>query len=159
MSKHVENKDYFQIETKCGTKYKIDKDSFYIYEKYEWYRGHYGYLQTNTKGIKRFHRMILEIPEGMVVDHINRDVTDNRKINLRVVTQQQNSRNRANITGKYKGVSWTKSNSKWRATIQVSGKCKHLGYFEVEIEAAKAYDRYVLTELNGDGYINGVLDI
>jgi len=39
------------------------------------------------------HRYIMDTPEGIVVDHINRRPLDNRKINLRNVTTQENSKN------------------------------------------------------------------
>jgi hypothetical protein len=42
---------------------------------------------------------------------------------------------------KYRGVSWSKSNKKWQAQIYFDGKKHHLGYFEDEEEAARAYDR------------------
>jgi hypothetical protein len=44
-------------------------------------------------------------------------------------------------TSEYRGVSWDKSNSKWRAQIQHTGKKHCLGYFDDEEEAARAYDR------------------
>ena len=43
----------------------------------------------------RLHRLIMQAPRGLVVDHINRDVLDNRKSNLRVVDHSVNNRNRA----------------------------------------------------------------
>ena len=47
-------------------------------------------------------------------------------------------------SSKYRGVSWYKPHDKWRGSIVVNGKSKHLGYFpgtaEGEVEAAKSYD-------------------
>ena len=47
---------------------------------------------------------------------------------------------RENKTSRYKGVSWFKPTKKWRANICVNGKQKSLGYFDLEEEAALAYD-------------------
>ena len=40
------------------------------------------------------------------------------------------------------GVSWTERNQKWCASIKVDGKRKHLGYFDDDVEAARAYDTF-----------------
>jgi hypothetical protein len=80
----------------------------------------------------------------LVVDHINHKGFDNRKINLQIVTIQENNWNsRKTIkeaSSKYKGVSRCKRTNKWRAVICVNGQDMHLGYFDDESEAAKAYD-------------------
>ena len=51
---------------------------------------------------------------------------------------------KARGSSKYRGVSWYKPHDKWRGSIVVNGKSKHLGYFpgtaEGEVEAAKSYD-------------------
>jgi hypothetical protein len=96
------------------------------------------------KNTLQMHQMILEVPEGMVVDHINNDGMDNRSANLRPATPAQNSYNRKKLSkqcnSKYKGVCWYKGYLKWQARITFEKKRIHLGYFKNEIDAAKAYD-------------------
>lgn len=91
------------------------------------------------------HQEIIEVPEGMVVDHINHDSMDNRCANLRPATFSQNMCHRRKRSGaktsKYKGVYWKKKNRKWVARIGFQKKEIHLGYFRSEIDAARAYDR------------------
>ena len=81
-------------------------------------------------------------PCGMnfVVDHINDIKTDNRVENLQIVTHRFNSRKtQGKYSSQYKGVSWSKNNKKWLATISINGNKKHLGYFVNEHEAYLAY--------------------
>lgn len=83
------------------------------------------------------HRVIWALayrtwPAGQI-DHINGDKTDNRLLNLRVVTNQENGRNqkrhRTNTSG-MRGVCWDKKNLKWMARIKVDGFQKNLGRFD-----------------------------
>ena len=50
-----------------------------------------GYMYNSTNGF--FHSMLMNPPNGMVVDHIKRNPYDNRLENLRIVTSEENSRN------------------------------------------------------------------
>ena len=91
------------------------------------------------------HREVIKVPKGLFVDHINHNGLDNRKSNLRLATCAENSRNRRklNRTGcssRFKGVCWHKGRKKWSPRICFNGKRKTIGYFDDEIEAAKAYD-------------------
>lgn len=77
------------------------------------------------------------------IDHINRDRSDNRIVNLRLATHAENQRNRrGNIksSSAFKGVSWHAASKKWRAAIRISGKFKSLGTYTREEDAAAAYD-------------------
>ena len=84
------------------------------------------------------------IPDGLTVDHADRDTLNNCLSNLRLATFSQQSQNRRvpknNISG-YRGVSWRKESGKWRATLgRVDGKIISLGTFSDPVEAARAYD-------------------
>ena len=75
------------------------------------------------------------------IDHINHDRSDNRLINLRSVTNAENSRNRSKSprnTSGVMGVSWNKAARKWCARIQVNSKQIHLGLFTNMADAITA---------------------
>ena len=90
------------------------------------------------------HRMIWEafygtIPEGMEIDHIDRNPSNNAIANLRLATREQNARNNsghANSKSKHSGVSFHKRLGRWQASIRVKRKLVHLGYFDTEDQAA-----------------------
>ena len=87
----------------------------------------------------KMHRLIMNTPKGMEVDHINHNGLDNCKINLRNCTPTENRKNRlACGKSKYLGVIF--NNNKSVAHIRINGKLVHLGTFKTEEQAAKAYD-------------------
>lgn len=99
-----------------------------------------------------------EWPEtGFVVDHINGDATDNRFINLRVVTVTVNNRNKvmqSNNTSGRVGVYKDKNSGKWVAQGVTGGRNFFLGYadcFEVACGIREAWERQEenYTERNG----------
>ena len=73
-----------------------------------------------------FHRAVMNVTDSKIqIDHINGNKLDNRKVNLRLCTNQQNSRNKyknSNNTSGYKGVYYDKERNKWRGCIQHNGK-------------------------------------
>jgi len=111
-----------------------------------------GYAGTNIGGRKNhkqllLHRFIMDTPKGMVTDHINGNKLDNRRKNLRICTQAENSMNcRKNIikSSKYKGVSWFKRDKCWRAYINLNRRQIHIGYFTKETDAVKAYNKQAI---------------
>lgn len=92
------------------------------------------------------HRYLWEqehgtIPAGMTIDHINGDTHDNDLSNLRMVTMQENNKNKAvarNNTSGVPGVMWHRPRGKWIAQVKVSRKMNHLGYFTDWFEAVCA---------------------
>jgi len=90
------------------------------------------------------------------IDHINNIKSDNRLDNLREATAQENCRNKvrqSNNTTGYIGVSYYAVNNKYRATIQVDNKTKHIGYYNTAEEASTAYKSKAL-ELFGEFIYN-----
>lgn len=133
----------------------VDADDFDILSQYKWQlkkptKGrttYYTFCVTPSKNGKRksifMHRLLMDAKSGQLVDHINGNGLDNRKSNLRIATQSQNSANSklpiTNTSG-FKGVSWCKRSRKWMASIRINKLKKTLGYFTDPIVAAKAYD-------------------
>lgn len=92
------------------------------------------------------HREILGLSrgDGHIVDHINRDKLDNRKVNLRVLTPEaslQNTSSRARSSSRYRGVRRSRS-GRWEARAQMDKKFHYIGTFDLEIDAAKASARW-----------------
>lgn len=129
------NKDYEEVARTI-----IDLDDVEKVKQYKW-RLSKGYAHNDTISL---HRFIMNCPSNMVVDHINRNPLDNRKCNLRICTQQQNSMNRnvqSNNTSGITGVSWNKRTNKWLVRIKLNGKTKCLGYFKNLEEAKKVREQ------------------
>ena len=112
-----------------------------------------GYLQVvlykdKKKSDKLIHRLVAEAflqdwDNSKDVDHINIDRLNNHVDNLRMASDSQNQRNRVSLKGsssKYKNVYWDRRSGKWRVTIRVNGKKKHIGLFTNEEEAGRAAD-------------------
>ena len=90
--------------------------------------------------IGSLHRFILKCTSENIVDHINHNVLDNRKNNLRICGVRENSINKckmSNNTSGITGVYWKKDRNKWGARIVVNGKCIYLGYFVNKEDAIK----------------------
>ncbi|MDE1814536.1 MAG: HNH endonuclease, partial [Thaumarchaeota archaeon] len=113
-----------------------------------------GYWQIYLGG-KRYlaHRlawlyMTGAFPTGHI-DHINRDPSDNRWVNLRAATPSQNLANqglsKSNKSG-FKGVCWNKRKRKWQAGIRIGGKQTWLGLFSDPAQAHAAYVRAAIRE-------------
>lgn len=125
----------------------VDDEDFEYLNRIKWHITTKGYAIHSIKRINIWmHRYILEkhnlYKNGFEVDHINRNRTDNRKINLRICTGSENRVNttilKRNKSG-YKGVFWDKYNKKWEATISFNKKNYFLGLFDDPELASYAY--------------------
>ena len=128
---------------------------------YSWYMNNKGYAighrlighAGKLPGIDRceplvsMHRLIMKAPKGSIVDHVNNNPRDNRKINLRFATKSQNganSKDRKRSYSPYRGVAWMARDRKWIAQTSVLGKRICGPYRDTPEEAARDYDRIAL---------------
>lgn len=102
----------------------------------------YACRRTPDNKIETMHRVIMQTPKGLYTDHINNNRLDNRRSNLRIVTNSENL-SRAVPKSGLKGVSWHGQMKQWRARIYIDGKEKHLGLFDNKVDAIKCYNEKV----------------
>ena len=116
-----------------------------------------GYLTVGICGIRFYiHRIAYALANGEwpehQIDHINGKRDDNRLINLRMATNEQNSQNaklsKTNSLG-LKGVSRCPNSKTFRAQIYRNGKLHHLGTFSTKEEAHAAYAKAAI-DLRGE---------
>jgi hypothetical protein len=140
----------------------IDKEDFDKIKDYGWYAhfdkvGKTFYAITRTHGTNIImHRLILNAPDSLVIDHADHNGLNNRKSNIRVCSQSQNCMNKkvqSNNTSGYRGVSFHKTKNKYQATIMVNRKQVYLGTFNTALEASEAY-QIAAKKLFGKFYYN-----
>lgn len=117
--------------------------------RHTWMSANRGYAVAIINGERvLMHRLILDAPKGVEVDHADGDGLNNQRYNLRICTRSENAKNRHSTCGqsRFKGV-W-RDKQAWRATIWVD-RCKiNLGSFTTQKKAARAYDN-AARELHG----------
>jgi hypothetical protein len=102
-------------------------------------------IAKNKQKIVKMHRIIMNTPDNLEVDHKDHNGLNNQKSNLRNCLKVQNIYNcqKWGSSG-YKGVfikSFKLIAPKYRAIIQKDGRHIHLGYFNNPVDAALAYDK------------------
>jgi hypothetical protein len=136
-----------KITLRGGAVSIVDDEDFEYLSKMKW-RNEKGYAKSGgAYNSVYMHRLIMNPPNDMQIDHKNNNPLDNRKVNLRIVTDAQNKYNtrmrdglKKNKSG-YKGVWKPKWSKKFIAEIRFEKKKYHLGSFSDKKEAAIAYDK------------------
>ena len=140
---HYEFRDNLVIGyTAKGEPFSLDVEDYEKIKDCCWRINSEGYVISTANRKNLFmHRLIMNAPEDMVVDHINHDTADNRRNNLRCVSQSQNMQNarnnRRNPDG-VKGVTWDKKWGKWSSRIHVNKEAIYLGSFDTFEQAVAA---------------------
>lgn len=105
-------------------------------------RGTDGYAVRTGEGSRTeyMHRLVLDAPAGVLVDHKDGATLDNRRSNLRLATYALNGQNQRHRGGssRFRGVCWDKRSRRWVAYARVNYRRRHIGYFACEEEAARA---------------------
>jgi hypothetical protein len=143
--------DYCKIPLTKSQFAKVDPEDYIWLAQFRWHckvnkDAIYAVRCVTENGRERriyLHRLLMNTPEGKVCDHINHDGLDDRKDNLRNCSIGENNANRRRLkkgSSQYIGVSWDKRRKIWTAHAKINGEDKYLGSFEVEADAARAYD-------------------
>lgn len=135
----------------------VDDKDFKNLDQWNWcfnngyaVRGQHNPLTQKTE-IVLMHRAIVGAKKGHLIDHINNDGLDNRRINLRFADKTINALNaklRKTNTSGFKGV-WRDRDGNWVAETSFKRKKIYIGAYKSKREAAIAFDNKV-TELYGD---------
>lgn len=102
------------------------------------------------------HRVLARAGPSDFVDHINGDILNNRRANLRLCTKKENLRNRRKRAGclsPYKGVVRTRG-GRWEARVTVDGKAIYAGSYATDADAARAYDAAALKHFGAFARLN-----
>lgn len=110
-------------------------------------RDGYTLIRINEKGYQA-HRLAWFYVHGVwpaLIDHKDRNKSNNALSNLREATTSQNAMNAKatclNTSG-YRGVTWNKASGKWQAQSRLNGRNHYLGLFESAPEASEAYEDF-----------------
>ena len=126
--------DITQIYSSNGKIALIDTEDLPKIIGYRFWCDKKGYFRCIRRRYRiALHRLIMNCPKGLFVDHINHNPADNRKCNLRICEPWQNALNKKNVKGIWK--------TKWGtfvAELRFHGKRIRLGSFKSEEEALKA---------------------
>lgn len=111
----------------------VDDKDYESITRTSWSYHHGGYAVRGKPQVS-MHRLIMDAPKGVSIDHINGNRLDNRRSNLRFATQRQNLYNSLSNDG----VHWRPDRRAWIVRMNLGGKKKYIGYFKDKKSALEA---------------------
>lgn len=139
----------YRSDAKRHLMVQVDDADFLWLSKYNWHASPLTGAVSALGGGKKtlMHRLIMQAPAHLEVDHIDGNRLNNQRLNLRLCNSSQNKMNRParkDNTSGYKGVSLHKQTQKWSARIKIGDVYEHLGLFDTKELAALAYNNAAL---------------
>jgi len=144
---------------------RVDDEEYNMLNNHTWRMRWDGrYPQTVCQGTKKettMHQLLMQhhqinVPEGYVIDHINRNGLDNRKINLRIVRWATNSQNSTRPVAQSGHIGVTKRGDSYQGRLLDFGKVRYVGTYPTKEIAAHAYNKGVLQIHGTDALVNDV---
>ena len=154
-----------------GEKAKVDQEDLARVQKHKWYviqQRNSGKRQAvaNIKTAKGFKQMtlgkfLMKPRKGkFVYPRRTGEILDYRKQNLIVCTMKERQimlpKRKSNCSSQFKGVTWDKTRSSWRAHIDHKGQTRTIGYYSEEDQAALAYNKKAKSLYGDIAYQNQV---
>jgi len=135
----------------------IDKEDYPLVSQYHWRASknrntYYAQVGIGKRKTICAHRLIMNLAENELIDHIDGNGLNNSRSNLRRCTRcqnQQNSKHRSHNRSGYRGVHYQKKDNLYCARIGVNGERLYIGCFRHANLAALAYDLWAKT-LHGE---------
>lgn len=126
--------------TSKGEPFYFDLEDYDIIKDYCWHINKSGYVVCKRDKLISMHRLVMQAPDNVLVDHIYHKTNDNRKSQLRLCTNSENQMNRkcSNSSSGICGVYWYAAQQKWSAEIGINGEKIFLGLYNDINQAIQA---------------------
>jgi hypothetical protein len=149
---YIKYDNFYKCYTLDGKEFEIDECDYNKVKDYCWYLTSKNYVATRINNKTLFiHKLIMDANDNQIIDHEDRDPTNNKRSNLRFATRSQNNVNikiRKDNTSGVTGVSYRKDTNKWISRINFNKIRMELGAFDefddavnARLEAEKKYHK------------------
>ena len=136
-----------------------DEDYVYL-NQWKWHLTSKGYVARRQyiPGRKSpiiifMHRVILDAPDGILVDHKNQNKLCNERWNIKLSDHSKNRQN-AKCTNRLGYTGITERSGRYQAGININKVWTDLGTYDTVEIAAREYDKAALEHYGPDAHIN-----